>query len=37
MTDGRTIFSQLMEFAPHHHFRKCVERYGGNLTQFYRT
>lgn len=30
MNDGRTIFSQLMEFAPHHHFRKCVERYGGN-------
>jgi hypothetical protein len=30
MNDGRTIFAQLMEHAPHHHFRKCVERYGGN-------
>jgi hypothetical protein len=30
MNDGRTIFAQLMEHAPHHHFRKCVERYDGN-------
>jgi len=30
MNDGRTIFSQLMEHAPHHHFRRCVERYRGN-------
>jgi hypothetical protein len=30
MNDGRTIFAQLMEYAPHHHFRRCVERYGGN-------
>jgi hypothetical protein len=30
MNEGRTIFSQLMEHAPHHHFRKCVERYQGN-------
>jgi uncharacterized protein DUF4372/DDE family transposase len=30
MNEGRTIFSQLMEHAPHHHFRRCVERYRGN-------
>jgi len=30
MNDGRTIFAQLMEYAPHHHFRRCVERYRGN-------
>jgi hypothetical protein len=30
MNEGRTIFSQLMEHAPHHDFRKCVERYRGN-------
>jgi IS4 transposase len=31
MNEGRTLFSQLMEHAPHHHFRRCVERYHGNL------
>ena len=31
MNEGRTIFSQLLELAPHHHFRRCVERYRGNL------
>lgn len=30
MNEGRSVFSQLMEHAPHHHFRKCVERYRGN-------
>ena len=30
MNEGRSIFSQLMEHAPHHHFRRCVERYRGN-------
>jgi len=27
---GQTIFAQLMEFLPKHHFRRCVERYRGN-------
>ena len=31
MNEGRTIFSQLLEHAPHHHFRRCLERYRGNL------
>ena len=31
MNEGRTVFSQLLEHAPHHHFRRCVERYRGNL------
>lgn len=31
MNEGRTIFAQLLEHAPHHHFRRCVERYRGNL------
>ncbi|MFL5385158.1 MAG: DUF4372 domain-containing protein, partial [Longimicrobiaceae bacterium] len=31
MNEGRTIFSQLLEHAPHHHFRRCVERYRGNF------
>ncbi len=30
MNDGRTLFSQLMDFLPAHEFRKCVERYDGN-------
>lgn len=30
MNEGRSVFAQLMEHAPHHHFRRCVERYGGN-------
>jgi hypothetical protein len=30
MHQGRTLFSQLLDFAPHTAFRRCVERYGGN-------
>ncbi len=30
MNDGRTLFSQLMDFLPAHEFRKCVARYDGN-------
>ena len=30
MNEGRSLFSQLLEHAPHHHFRRCVERYSGN-------
>jgi Domain of unknown function (DUF4372) len=30
MNEGRTVFAQLMEHAPHHQFRRCVERYQGN-------
>ena len=30
MFSGQTIFSQVMDFAPAHEFRKCVDRYGGN-------
>ncbi len=30
MNDGRTLFSQLMDFLPGHEFRKCVDRYDGN-------
>jgi len=30
MYEGRTIFSQLMEFLPRYEFNKCVERYRGN-------
>jgi uncharacterized protein DUF4372/DDE family transposase len=30
MNEERTVFAQLMEFAPHHLFRRCVERYQGN-------
>jgi len=30
MNEGRTVFSQLMDFLPLHRFRPCVERYGGN-------
>ena len=29
MNDGRTIFSQLMDFLPRDVFRRCVRRYGG--------
>jgi hypothetical protein len=25
MNEGRSLFSQLLEHAPHHHFRRCVE------------
>jgi len=30
MNDGRTVFTQLMEFVPFYEFRKCVDRYHGN-------
>lgn len=30
MFSGQTVFSQLLEFAPKHEFRKCVERYSGH-------
>ena len=30
MYDGRTVFSQLMDFLPRHTFRRRVERYGGD-------
>ena len=30
MNEGRTVFSQLMDFLPLHRFRRCVERYGGD-------
>ena len=30
MNSGKTIFAQLMDFAPSYAFRRCVERYRGN-------
>jgi hypothetical protein len=30
MNEGRSLFAQLLEHAPHHHFRRCVQRYRGN-------
>jgi hypothetical protein len=30
MNAGQTVFAQLMDFAPAHEFRRCVERYRGN-------
>ena len=30
MNSERTIFSQVMDFAPRYEFNKCVERYQGN-------
>jgi len=30
MYSGQTVFAQLMDFAPSHEFRRCVERYRGN-------
>lgn len=30
MNSGQSLFSQLIDHLPHHEFRKCVERYGGN-------
>jgi hypothetical protein len=30
MNTGRTVFAQLMNFLPAHHFRRCVQRYQGN-------
>lgn len=31
MNKERSIFSQLVSFAPRHEFNRCVERYAGNL------
>jgi len=30
MNQGKTIFSQIIDFLPKHKFRKCVNRYNGN-------
>jgi hypothetical protein len=30
MNEGKTVFSQVMEFLPMYEFHKCVERYRGN-------
>jgi transposase len=30
MNQGRTVFSQVMDFLPNHEFRSCVTRYQGN-------
>jgi len=30
VNQGRTIFSQVMDFLPQHKFRQCVNRYQGN-------
>lgn len=30
MNSGKTVFSQLMDFLPLHHFRKCVQKSHGN-------
>ena len=30
MNEGKTIFSQVMEFLPMYEFRKCIERYRGD-------
>ena len=30
MNQGRTIFSQVMDFVPKHEFQRCVERYHGS-------
>jgi hypothetical protein len=30
MNIGRTVFAQLMNFAPSYEFQKCVQRYNGN-------
>ena len=31
MNQGRTVFSQLISFLPDREFRRCVERYQGDL------
>lgn len=30
MYEGRTVFSQLLEWLPKYEFEKCVQRYPGN-------
>ncbi|MBW1732552.1 MAG: DUF4372 domain-containing protein [Deltaproteobacteria bacterium] len=34
MYSGRLVFSQLMDFMPMHQFRRCVDKYHGNLYRF---
>ncbi len=31
MNSGRTVFSQIMDFAPSFQFQQCVARYNGNF------
>jgi hypothetical protein len=31
MNQGRTVFSQLISFLPGREFRRCVERYQGDI------
>jgi hypothetical protein len=31
MNQGRTVFSQLISFLPDREFRRCVERYQGDV------
>src|SRR5881396_3853828 len=31
MNEGRTVFSQLLDYLPQYEFNKCVQRYRGNL------
>src|SRR5215831_13214135 len=31
MNEGRTVFSQLVDYLPKHEFDKCVERHRGNF------
>jgi len=31
MNQGKSIFSQIMDFLPKHQFRQCINRYGGNF------
>jgi hypothetical protein len=31
MNQGRTVFSQLISFLPDREFRRCVQRYQGDL------
>lgn len=30
MNQGQTLFAQVMAFAPHRDFQRCVQRYGGD-------
>ncbi len=30
MANQRTVFSQILDFIPKHHFRACADRYNGN-------
>jgi hypothetical protein len=33
MNQGRTVFSELISFLPDREFRRCVERYQGDLPE----